>query len=227
MSNVFRFTEFTYSQVPDFFVDEMLPKLTRFVTVKLYLLVLRHAQRFSKTTVKINTSEVLLALGITIHSLTAARAELRSHNLVRSVEVNNQGLWAYTLLNPHTGNPLPDPRATVDFDTLSEGQVKAYFLDHLKEYNAAEIGDGLRANCPFHHSTKTRDRSLTISIIDHGLWHCFKCDKSGKLVDFEIAMAAKDRELLTRKEAHHRVRVRVAKLGDLEAVEDNEPIPTY
>jgi hypothetical protein len=174
MSNVFRFTDLTYLQVPEVFVDGIMPKLSKIVTMKVYLFILRRAQRNSKTIVKISTSEVLLALGITPKSLTKARAELDQHNLVRSKETDTQGLWAYTLLNPVTGKPLPDPRATVDFDTLSEEQIKAYFLYHLKEYNVAEIGDGLRANCPFHDSVKMRERPLTIDHTDGGMWHCFR-----------------------------------------------------
>ena len=46
------------------------------------------------------------------------------------------------------------------------------------------------------------------------------------LIDFEVAVAAGTKEILTRKEAQHSVRVRIAKLGDLEAEEDTGPVPT-
>ena len=226
MSNVFKFTDLTYSQLPDYFVDEILPTLTKLVTVKVYLFILRRAQQYSKTVVKVSTSEIKLALGISNDSLTTARAELLKHKLVRSKETINQGLWSYTLLNPRNGEPLPDPRATADFNTLSEEQVKAYYLGHLAKFSPRDDGDSIRATCPFHTHGKQREKPLSITVTDGGVWHCFRCNKSGKLVDFEVEMAARQKQIMTRREAHHSVRVRLARFAEIEAEKNSGPIPT-
>src|ERR1019366_5668388 len=117
MSNVFRFTDITYAQFPEDLVDNKIAKL-KFQSVKLYLLILRRAQQTSSLVVEISTMEAIQILDLKRNSHGLARAELKWHRLVASTEINNQGLWSYQLLNPFTGEAIPDPRALVDFNKL-------------------------------------------------------------------------------------------------------------
>jgi hypothetical protein len=45
-------------------------------------------------------------------------------------------------------------------------------------------------------------------------------------VDFEVEMAARQKQIMTRREAHHSVRVRLARFAAVEPEKNGGPIPT-
>jgi hypothetical protein len=205
VSNIFQYTGITYAQFPEDLVDSKLKHL-RFNSVKLYLLVLRRAQQKSSPTVKIQTREAVEILGLPKNSHGPARAELSQYRLVASTEINNQGWWSYQLLNPSTGDLIPDPRSLVDFDKLTPGELKQYYLHHLTSYDAKEVKNGLSSRCPFHQTAKARQTPFSVQLSEGGPWHCFRCNKSGKLVEFEKEIALRSGRPITSRQAYNRIR---------------------
>jgi len=205
LSNIFKFAPVAYAQFPNALVDDRLAKL-KFYSVKMYLLILRQAQRYSNPRVQISTLEAI-QIGLKENSHRAARTELMQHKLAQSGRVNNNGLWWYHVLNPSTGEPLPRSDEKVDLNKLPADEIKKYFLHHLKDFDVVDDANGLKARCPFHDTVKLRTKPLSVMLSDGGVWHCFKCNKSGKLVDFEKAMGLREgRGVMTTKDAFARIR---------------------
>lgn len=224
MSNVFRYTGVNYFQFPEAVVDDKIALLSHH-GLKLYLLILRRAQQASNPVVKISTKEAILILDLKENNHGRARDELLRHGLAKSGPVNRQGQWWYHLLNPMTGDPLEDPRALVDLNKLSPDQVKRYFMHHLAPYDAVETEKGLSSRCPFHTTSKMRQTPFSVKLIDGGVWNCFKCQKSGRPMEFEKEIALAQGEAITSSQAFDRLRWIVKQVPGRSEQTDDEGMP--
>jgi len=208
LSNVLILSSLRYFQTPNALVDDLLTNL-KLAPLKLYLLIMRKAQQHSRVSVEITSAEVMRVTGIKENALKRARDALAVSKLVRSERLNNQGLWSYRLLNPFTGEPISDPRLLVDLDALTADQVRHYFLCRLERYDIdhdPSHADQLRARCPFHNTTKHRDKPLSIQVTGGGVWQCFRCNKTGRLIDLEKGMVDKElRQTISNKDAIVRI----------------------
>ena len=109
--------------------------------------------------------------------------------------------YAYEVLNPTGGHLEPiDDISKVDPEIVEE-----HFLEHLSAYDPQEFHRAIHCHCPWHESMKDRDHPLHVSFIDGGAFTCHRCNVSGGIVDFEIAMAEKNGETLDRNRAYGRV----------------------
>ena len=186
MSNPFQHTTETYFQTPKRLASGGIAKQLRPSSLLLYLTVLEEAQEKTSTVVLLKTSSVLDALGVAPRHLQTAREQLREFNLVASTEVK-RGLWSFELLSLHCKRL---DNSLIDLDTLSTDEVRSFYLPQLNDYNFVITADGnLISRCPFHHSHKLRERPFHLKLTNDGhgigVWQCFECLKTGKMVEFE------------------------------------------
>jgi hypothetical protein len=163
--------------------------------------------------------------GLSDNYLTAARKELLQQRLVKSTEVNSQGLWLYEVLDPATGELRRSRKDRVDFNAASPDHLIGYFKHRLKEYDPAEREDGKwRSRCPFHRTTKIRERPFDFSPGDGGgVWHCHTCSKSGTMVDLEYDLAIEKGRHISRGTATSNVKAIIQKLS-ARIPENDDPI---
>lgn len=200
MSNVFQFTTATYFQIPESVIESgKWGRLTPSAK-DLYTLLLYYAQKNSITTIMLTAKDTLL-VGMGRNSLNDAVESLRAEKLI----VADRGSRGYTfeLRDPVTGEEL---QRIDDITRVSPEIVGMYWLDHLGNRSLTEHADGLAVNCIFHDEKKDRDRNLSVTFSGGGAYHCHRCGEHGGILDFEIAMAAKDGEKISRNQAYSRVR---------------------
>jgi hypothetical protein len=136
--------------------------------------------------VRISTADAIRTLDLKENSHIAARKELKAYSLALSGKENNQGLWWYQLLHPETGEHMPHRNAKINLNDLPPDQVRRYFMHHLAAFDAEDKDEAnLRSRCPFHDTVKMRQKPLTVRLTDGGVWNCYTCNKSGRLLDFE------------------------------------------
>ena len=216
--NIFKYSPVTYFQVPNDLVDDKVVKLGQHA-LKLYLLILRRAQQHSNPTVKVSTQDVVLTIELRRNQHGPARAELQRHNLATCSEIGH-GMWEYRLLNPTTGDAISNPRTPFDLDGLTDDEVRSYFLHHLANFDPVEKDGTLLSHCPFHVTTKIRQRPLSVKFAGGGVWHCFGCKKRGRLLEFEKQMAERSGKILTNEEAYVKVRRLISDDSVVTTVED-------
>jgi hypothetical protein len=107
-----------YSQFPND-LTEKLPDLKKAASYKLLLVILQRVQQYGSMRVKISSKEAKLVTGLSDNYITAARKELLQQRLLKSTEVNSQGLWLYEVLDPATGELRPSRKDRVDFNAAS------------------------------------------------------------------------------------------------------------
>lgn len=197
-----------YSQFPDDLLEHM-RGIKKVPSFKLLLLVLRRVNQYGSMRVKISTREAKVITGLSDNNLTDARRELDTLGLLRSDEVNNQGMWLYQLLDPATRDVRPSRKDRIDF-TEQLDYVADYFIDRLKRFDPEKRADGKwRSRCPFHTSSKMRERPFEFGPGDggSGVWYCHVCNKGGSTVDLEYDLAIEKGRPLTRAQAVSNVRV--------------------
>jgi hypothetical protein len=186
MSNVFQNTSETYFQIPKRIVTDGILKQLMPSSMALYITILKQTQEKSSTVVMFNTSTLLDSLAIARGNLRIARAQLLEYNLVRSTEVK-RGLWMFEVLTRH-GKGLDN--SIIDLDKLSRVEVESFYLPHLINYDAMfNADDNVISNCPFC-SRGLNKKSFHLKLTDDGMgigvWHCFECQKAGRMIDFEM-----------------------------------------
>jgi hypothetical protein len=99
----------------------------------------------------------------------------------------------------------------IDFDKLNTSQLRKYFLSHIP--TATSTGNGFIARCPFHADSNP---SLSICLKEGsgGMWHCFGCRKSGKLIGFEKSIAERRGQTISTGTAYQRVVHKLDPLGE-------------
>jgi hypothetical protein len=201
VSNVFRNTGITYFQLPQAIIDnELLPEISG-SAFKLFAFLCSEAQRMSDPTVTISGLRLSDATGIAPTRIGSARRELVDHWLIKSQKMRRG--HAYTICDSQTGAPIPSNESTalrVDFNDLSQEQLRAYFVSYLK--NVKDKGGSIEACCPFHDDTSP---SLRISLKEHGDWYCHGCLRKGKLIHFQVELAALENRIISLREARKEV----------------------
>jgi hypothetical protein len=170
------------------------------------VLLLYIAQKTSSAFIGLTAADAVKA-GLSINAVKTGRDDLVAAGLI-SAERTSDG-YSYEILDPATGERL---ERIEDLTKVSPDIVGLYFIEHLGDREHIQIIDGLRCNCPFHEE-KVRDRHLSVTFTDGGAFHCHTCKAEGGIIDFEIAMAARDGETITRNRAY--ARVRAAHLGNM------------
>jgi hypothetical protein len=200
MSNIFRFTSVTYFQTPESLIETgVWAKLTPSAK-DLYMLLLYRAQKTSSETLTLTAADAG-RVGLHPNSVKAARENLIEHKLITATRARDG--YTLELLNP-TGGSL---QRIEDVTKVDPEIVEEYFLERLAAYDVQEHHyQALEAHCPFHESMKGRKHPLHITCIDGGAFKCHQCDVSGGIVDFEIAMSARDGSELDRNRAYSKVR---------------------
>jgi len=209
MSNIFMYSKTPYFQVhQSLFIGDLLKELKPNAT-KLYLYLMFEAQKHSTTTLRRTTAQVLNGAGIAESKFADARTQLDKVGLIQP-EQTKEG-WLFEI-------PVGVTWDGLDFDSFTADEVKAYFISRTRDDSWLEDGyNGIWVRCPFHYSSKSRERSLSVKLIESGnvkgigAWRCAnqQCvreDRHGRLVDFEHQwMKAHGNKLASRKDAHRRV----------------------
>jgi hypothetical protein len=215
--NIFLNTAVYYFQVPQFVMESPIWRELKPVSQSLYIYLLFVAQRNTSPFVTLTAGELRDNVGLSARSVSTARKELNDKNLVRNRDKHKDG-FEYEIVDPSTGRMLGKIQ---DFNQLSPELLEAYFMHHLSAYSPQRTDDGMRFTCPFHAGAEGKsDQMLSAKLSDGGPWSCggFKgCKKKGKLVAFEIAMAAKDGKTITATEAHHRVQMILVRAANQKA----------
>ena len=200
MSNVFQFTTATYFQIPESVIES--GKWARLTpsAKDLYTLLLYYAQRNTATIMMLTAKDMLLA-GIGKNALSKAVDSLHTEKLVLA-ERGSRG-YTFELRDPVTGLEL---EKIEDIKKVSPEIVAMYWQDHLGNRNHTEYVGGLTVNCIFHAEKKDRDKNLSITFHDGGAFNCHNCGQHGGILDFEVAMAARDGEKINKNQAYSRVR---------------------
>lgn len=200
MSNVFEFTSVTYFQVPEHVIDSGRWARLTHKAKDLYVLILRHAQRYSTTTLRL-TSKDMARVGISRNSVNAAIESLDAEKLIHA-KLGSHG-YTFTLLDPATGTDL---EAIKDLRAVKPEVVAMYFQDHIGgDYFITPNGRNITAACIFHQEKK-RERSLNIDTDGGGAFKCHRCEAQGGILAFERAVAASKGEKITETQAYARVR---------------------
>lgn len=201
MSNVFQFTTATYFQIPESVIES--GKWARLTpsAKDLYTLLLYYAQKNTVTTIMLTAKDMLL-VGMGRNSLSDAIDSLQDDEKLIIAERGSRG-YTFELRDPVTGEEL---ERIEDITKVSPEIVAMYWLDHLGNRSHAEFAGGLSVRCIFHEEKKDRDRNLSVTFSDGGAFHCHRCGEKGGILDFEIAVAAKDEEKINRNQAYSRVR---------------------
>jgi len=210
MANIFNNTGVYYFQVPQHPIESGLWWRLKAVSQDLYMLLLFRAQKYSNGTVALTSGDIEDVTGMTDKSVITARTELKKKGLIEAVSMGKSG-YEYTILNPINSESL---EKVSDFNTLSRELLEAYFRHHVADYEPtvslnAQSKHQLTFTCPFHPSDRRKkDQLLSVLLDAGGPWQCggyAGCKRSGKLVDFEMDMAEKYGETITKTEAHGRV----------------------
>jgi hypothetical protein len=207
VSNVFRYTPTTYFQTPEVVIESgvwarLIPSARSLYTLILYL-----AQRNSRPVVSVTASDAA-KVGLSVNSVKAARECLVRHKLIAATRTSDG--YSYEILDASTGNGL---EPIEDLSKVDEVVVREYFLHKLSGYDPDELHHGLRLRCPFHPSTKQRQKPFHVTFLDGGGFKCHDCDHKGGIIDFEIAMASKGGEHLSRNKAFGQVRQALLSAG--------------
>lgn len=208
MSNIFQFTPVTYFQVPETVIESGKWAKLKPSARDLYTLLLYLAQKTSRATIALTAGDALRD-GISLRAMTDARECLESAKLIRA-ERGSHG-HTYELLDPVTGEPL---EKIEDLAAVKPEIVEEYFRERLASRNHTETANGMQVSCPFHVEKKDRDKSLHVSFTGGGVFKCHgqahghACEASdgGGILEFEMLMAAKDGDKITKDRAYSRVR---------------------
>ena len=211
MSNIFRHTSDTYFQIPKKIIKDRLLIALSQPAKDLLLYLLYEAQEKSTSVLLLPTSRVLERTGISRYRpFRDARGQLALHGLVLSEEVKS-GLWRYEIV---TRTSIQD----IDLDALSRSELENFFSSRLGDDSRPD-DNGLRFTCPFHINRK-REQPFSVKLVHTddgpgpGVWHCFQCERSGKLIELEKQIARHNNQPIESHEAHKRVTQFFAKLRD-------------
>lgn len=200
MSNIFHCTPVHHFQMPHHIFDTSIWAELKSASKSMYCYILHVANRKSSNVLSLNDAELMKGTGLSDKSLSAAREELRKFGLLKCTRIRVG--FQYEVLDPSIGDSL---EKIDDFNRATESALRDFFLYHLRGREVKNDFNGLRARCPFCNAGKP---SLVMSIKDGGPWVCNnrRCRARGKLVEFELRMAALKGENISSTEAHHRVR---------------------
>ena len=140
-------------------------------------------------------------VGLSVNAVNDGRDNLVRAKLI-AAERTSEG-YSYEILDPVIGASL---ERIEDLTKVTPEVVGTYFIEYLAHRNHVETVDGLSCACPFHDEKKDRDKNLSVTFSDGGAFYCHGCEMKGGILDFEIAMSAKDGEKLNRDRAYSRVR---------------------
>jgi hypothetical protein len=217
VSNVFRFSSVSYFQVPESLIQTGTWALLKESAKDLYLLLLHEAQRTSSIIVRLKAADAA-KVGLVPNSVKAGRDDLIANGLIAATKGN--GGFLYELLNPATQQSLA---YIEDLTKVDPEVVGDYFAEALAAYDPQELHQSLQAHCPFHDSLKGRQHPLHVTFTNGGAFTCHDCNTAGGIVDFEIALAARNGESLDRNRGYGRVRealLSVARKRERRRVED-------
>ena len=209
MSNIYRYAkQIVHYQMP----QALIPKLPyiSFEELKLLNFVHSEAQRTSKSDVSLPGVEVSRATGIHPTNLGKVRKNLVAEGLLL---VRDRGRSVvYSVCDPADQTLVPDglPDGTrLDFDTLPADVLKRYFEPLLSRCKTS--GNGLLSCCPFpDHEDKNPSFNVQLEDGSGGVWKCHGCERSGKLIDFEVH---RSKAPIDRKTARRLVVDRLQSLG--------------
>ncbi|HEV2133392.1 MAG TPA: hypothetical protein VGR47_03945 [Terracidiphilus sp.] len=200
MSNVFQHTPVSYFQIPEALIESGKWASLTENGRNLYILLLYYAQKHSLTTIAL-TAKDAAQVGMGKNAIRDALRSLEAERLVKG----SRGSRGYTfeLLDPITGNAL---ERINNLSQVDPEIVRTYALDKLGDREYTEHASGLSVNCPFHTEKKARDKNLSFTFDGGGAYNCRSCGAKGGIIDFEIEMAAKEGEIISKTVAHRRVR---------------------
>lgn len=202
--NIFNNTGIFYFQVPSHVLESSVWAELKPASQSLYIYLLFRAQHDSTPFVTLTAKQLKDGAGLSAVSVSVARKELTDKRLVWPTDKQKEGCQ-YEILDPATGLPIGKVQ---DFNALSPELLEAYFMHHLHGHSPKRTEEGMRFVCPFHDGNGKSDQALAVKLSDGGPWSCggWKgCKKRGKLVAFEMAMAAKHGKTITQTEAHHQI----------------------
>jgi 5S rRNA maturation endonuclease (ribonuclease M5) len=225
MSNVLHRNGLVYFQLPQALVkNKILPKLNG-NALKLYVYLLHEAQRLTSSDLMLNAEELDAEAGISESGLRTAKRELVELKLILLTRGSNG--YTYTLCDPDNGEPLAssDTRDGIffDFDALKPDQLEKYYRCHLKEHDVRGTDNGLSARCPFHDDQRP---SFSITLERGSAWQCHSCNRSGKLIAFELAIAEHDGSPIDVQQAHKQV-VRILESAGVKLTKFAAPEASY
>lgn len=200
MSNIFRFTPHTYFQIPEAAIESGKWAKLKSSAKDLYTLLLFMAQKNSSAFVTLTAIDAI-KVGLSVNAVRDGRLDLLAARLI-AAERTSEG-YVYEILDPVSGESL---ERIEDLTKVDAEIVGLYFMEYLAGRNHVETADGLKCACVFHQEKKDRDKNMSVTFSDGGLFRCHSCNTQGGILDFETLMAAKDGESINRDRAYSRVR---------------------
>jgi 5S rRNA maturation endonuclease (ribonuclease M5) len=225
MSNMLHLNGLTYFQLPQSLVKNDLLRKLNGNAVKLYVFLQFESQRTSRVDIPLNAETVNEQAGVSESGLKTAKKELEKVGLIKLKRGSNGHV--YTLCDPDTKEPLA-ARGNADgiffdFNSLKPNELEQYYRFHLKHNDLRSTENGLSACCPFHDDHRP---SLTITLGQGSAWKCHGCEKAGKLLAFEQAIADRDGSPIDIHQAHRRV-VRIFDSVGVKLTKQAQPEATY
>ncbi len=213
MSNIYRFApHVVHFQIP----QTLIQKLVFMKLDELKLLNFLHSefQRTNRSEVTLQADAISGKTGIHPTNLGAARSSLVAQGLLLIRKTGK--IITYVCTDPSDRTPVPDGilyGGRINFDDASADVLRRYFEPQLKLCKPTE--NGIKGCCPFPaHDDKTPSFSVELMDGGGGRWSCFGCEKSGKLIDYEVYLSEDAAGVtISRTEAHRRVADRLRVLG--------------
>jgi hypothetical protein len=170
----------------------------------------------SGDTVMLSANEIRDGTGLkSTNSVTHAREELESKPFGLIFTERKKGGYIYQILNPLNRHPLGKIE---DFNKLPAELIEEYFRHYTAQFDVFKNKDNpdvLHSGCPFHDSSKMREKTLVMNLSDGGYWRCHHKDcegRKGKLIAFEMAFAERlGGKPISRTQAHSNVQRIVVK----------------
>lgn len=216
MSNIYRLASHVrHYQMPAALQDVL--TYIRHDELKLLHFLHSEFQRTSRSELSFPATSVCVKTGIHPTNLGKARRALVEFGLLLTRTAGKK--VTYICCDPTDRTPIPDGNSNgvaIDFDSLSARVIEQYFRPRLK--GCKHTSNGLSARCPFpDHRDTNPSFSLMLGDGTGGVWNCYGCNRSGKLVDFEVFMSeGSTGGSIDRSQARSRVIDRLRDLGAIE-----------
>lgn len=205
MSNMLRNTGITYFQLPNAFLTEEITKKTTKLKLLMYLHLWKAAQHNSLLTLKYSGRALAQALGVAETKISAPRAGLVELGLIMVEKVDSH--YLYTLTDPDSGLAISNPRLQrrgFDYNDMTPLDNCRYYVARLEDAGIVDVEqttNGIKACCPL---CKSERQTFEVQL-KTAKFHCHKCEKHGRLVHFEQAIAMSMGLEISGKEAKKRI----------------------
>jgi hypothetical protein len=205
MSNMLRLTGITYFQLPNAFFSPDITKNITKLELLMYLYLWKESQHNSLLTLKYSGRALAQALGVAETKIGAPRTGLVELGLIMVEKVDSH--YEYTLTDPDSGLAISNPRLQrkgYDYNDMTPFDNCRYYVARLEDAGIVDVeqtANGIKARCPLCKG----DRQTFEVQLKTAKFHCHKCEKHGRLVHFEQALAMAMGHEISGKEAKKRI----------------------